>query len=715
MKRLVFLFLVLVLLSSSAYSAGLFTFLNKNRLVFYQTAGTDIDTNAETACAVGEVLYGDGSCAVPAGGAGDVNGEDISPQSVDIDANLGVQGDANFHDTIGVSSGTWLYGDLFGTDGTTKLFWDNDMGAFMAGFDPSATGWYSSAFGQGTQAIGDYSTAFGLDTTARGTYSFIVGEDGTADGFYSFAANYDNIAGGAASTALGYKTTAAGAASLSGGYSTGVRNIFALGEGSLAFGYSDANMIAKGKGSIALGYNAFAMNDYLITLSRDVNIVNDLNVGGDLNVAGDANLFNASAVSLHIDDNLHLTGTELYSTDTINAGKLCLAGNQTTGVKENLCFTQNNGWTTIGSDTGQVTTEWKMSFKLTDNYRVGLGTSNDFAQVWDTQGAQDFLRMSVDVGSAAQSGAIIIDNLATWYGRAMPQQYFDNPTLGIHSGAAVTEQTLYLQHDGTNGRIWLPIGKGDLMLDANTLVTGDLNVFRDLNVAGDGNIAGTLFTDNFCLTADTCYTDLDAVFQDDIGADCNPTFFVKGVDEDGTLDCGQPPGSSGLSDTFCVSSEGTEAGDFCVENYCAITVVDGAIQSTNCATGATTPLLFDWNGTYMRKVAANLFELKGVAMIPLEGYDVDSNFTFTILNPTTEREYFDYIYLNQRCHFTKQMGYKSYLPDQEPLGKDDELYIYLDTNGSGTFSFSDISIPAKCEGAEFINYQLEIDGYYENV
>ena len=251
------------------------------------------------------LFTGDGSGLTGVTASADINGEDVRLNNVEIDANLGVQGDANFHSAVGVSSGTWLYGDLFATDGTTKLFWDNDMGAFMAGFNPSATGWYSAAFGQGTEALGDYSTAFGLDTTARAMYSFVVGQDSTTNGAYSFAANYDNIAEGAASTAFGYKTNAIGVGSFAGGYSFGTENIYALGDGSMAFGYSDANLVAGGKGSIALGYNAFAMSDYLITLSRDVNIVNDLNVGGDLNVLGNLGVaqltFLQNYLTLHAD------------------------------------------------------------------------------------------------------------------------------------------------------------------------------------------------------------------------------------------------------------------------------------------------------------------------------------------------------------------------------------------------------------------------------
>jgi len=34
---------------------------------------------------------------------------------------------------------------------------------------------------------------------------------------------------------------------------------------------------------------------------------------------------------------------------------------------------------------------------------------------------------------------------------------------------------------------------------------------------------------------------------------------------------------------------------------------------------------------------------------------------------------------------------------------------------NGTFSFSNIDIPLACEDADFINYQLEIGGYYEKV
>ena len=58
------------------------------------------------------VFFGDGSGLTNVSATSDVNGQDVRLNNVEIDANLGVQGDANFYSSLGVSSGVWLGADL---------------------------------------------------------------------------------------------------------------------------------------------------------------------------------------------------------------------------------------------------------------------------------------------------------------------------------------------------------------------------------------------------------------------------------------------------------------------------------------------------------------------------------------------------------------------------------------------------------------------------
>ena len=128
------------------------------------------------------------------------------------------------------------------------------------GYDTTASGAYSSAFGQSTTASGSHSTAFGNLSTATAFTSFSAGSDSHANGAASIAlgsgANAQNdyavaIGNGAtasaeSSVALGYNVTASGV------YSTAMGiNSFANGQGSTAMG---SGTIASDYASLAIGY-----------------------------------------------------------------------------------------------------------------------------------------------------------------------------------------------------------------------------------------------------------------------------------------------------------------------------------------------------------------------------------------------------------------------------------------------------------------------------
>ena len=223
--------------------------------------------------------------------------------------------------------------------------------------------------------------------------------------------------------------------------------------------------------------------------------------------------------------------------------------------------------------------------------------------------------------------------------------------------------------------------------------------------AGDGNASsicdGTqtyLDGDGNCDTLNDLndFTDTGNIYQNDVYQSCSAGYSIRAISDAGAVTCeydNYGSGCTGESGTVCVCECGGEP--------------------------PATPYLYDWNGTFMRKIANNLLELRGVSMIPLEGYNVKSNFTFTILNNDSEIEYFDYVALNQRCHFggidKGKMRYKQYSSNIYELAKDNDYYLFLETGDFWTFSFSSVIIPEFCKTADFITYQLEVSGYYEKV
>lgn len=90
---------------------------------------------------------------------------------------------------------------------------------------------------------------------------------------------------------------------------------------------------------------------------------------------------------------------------------------------------------------------------------------------------------------------------------------------------------------------------------ANYNVSGLLNItnitVRDVNALGYIELGGVRETAWPVNTTDQMFDAVDNLtFQYEIGADCSPGDFVKGVDNDGTLDCDTPVGGGGGGDKF---------------------------------------------------------------------------------------------------------------------------------------------------------------------
>ncbi len=122
---------------------------------------------------------------------------------------LAVNGQLNVSNDFLVGASTLDWGS--GTE--TKLFFDEDKGAFRAGaastssWDESNLGLYSFAFGRYTTASGDYSAAWGA-SSATEDYATSWGYDTRASGFTATAWGDDSRATGNTTTAWGYGSIA---------------------------------------------------------------------------------------------------------------------------------------------------------------------------------------------------------------------------------------------------------------------------------------------------------------------------------------------------------------------------------------------------------------------------------------------------------------------------------------------------------------------------
>ncbi len=134
--------------------------------------------------------------------------------------------------------------------GSRMMFYPGKA-AFRAGrvistsWDNPYVGFFSTAFGQNTQASGESSTAIGRNSAATGNYATVIGNASTAAGENSFATGLVARTLGLTSISMGHYTDARGDYSIALGYITE-----AAGEASVSMG---ANTNSPGYASTAMG------------------------------------------------------------------------------------------------------------------------------------------------------------------------------------------------------------------------------------------------------------------------------------------------------------------------------------------------------------------------------------------------------------------------------------------------------------------------------
>lgn len=162
----------------------------------------------------------------------------------------------------------------------TRLMWYPEKGAFRVGtttydeWDVNKIGINSIAMGNATTASGYYSTAMGQGTIASNNQSTALGQLTTASGISSTAIGAGAIASGPISTAIGYATTAKSLGEIAlGAYNTDYTPIapngwnasdrlLSIGNGNFSTGNSDAMVILKG-GNVGIGISSPAASAQL--------------------------------------------------------------------------------------------------------------------------------------------------------------------------------------------------------------------------------------------------------------------------------------------------------------------------------------------------------------------------------------------------------------------------------------------------------------------
>ena len=170
-----------------------------------------------------------------------------------------------------------------------------------------------------------------------------------------------------------------------------------------------------------------------------------------------------SGGSILIRDAMRL-GNEKGVALTASAGTLTLTGIGNTNnedFKIDLEGTSNQ--VNLSSSTGpQILQLTALSLVMQDDRSMLMGNGSDARIEWDTAETNDSLKITTDVGSAAQSGNILIvedADLNTNFGASIRA----NPTLRIQSAdATTTSDYLALYHDQTNPTIEL--GNGTLQI-----------------------------------------------------------------------------------------------------------------------------------------------------------------------------------------------------------------------------------------------------------
>lgn len=168
----------------------------------------------------------------------------------------------------------------------SRMMWLPSIPAFRAGsitgtsplsWDDLSVGINSTAFGQNTTASGTYSFAAGNSTQATGDAATAFGENTTASGIYSFAAGSRAQATGNAATAFGLVTAASGIQSFASGNNTTASGNNSVAIGSFVSTNGKSGSFIYGDASTIFPTNNTADNQFTVRATGGTNFITTAN------------------------------------------------------------------------------------------------------------------------------------------------------------------------------------------------------------------------------------------------------------------------------------------------------------------------------------------------------------------------------------------------------------------------------------------------------
>lgn len=158
--------------------------------------------------------------------------------------------------------------------------------------------------------------------------------------------------------------------------------------------------------------------------------------------------------------------------------------------------------------------------------------------------------------------------------------------------------------------------------------------------------------------------------------------------------------------------------DAITNDVCFNTTTNEVVYAAGISCAEATPILQNKLGKELRKVASNLRELEGVSKIRLDGYDAESDFSFILANEENETQYYDAVFLNERCHVNGTMFVsKKYSITESGFNSEawetkDGLYLQLNEGEGNPFTFEQ---PASSASCDYVDFELEVHGFYEKL
>ncbi len=301
-------------------------------------------------------------------------------------------------------------------------------GSLTTGFNNTASGLYSVAFGQLTRASGPQSFAVGYNNTAQNNESIALGSESNAYGHASLACGFFNNSFGNYSSTFGHHSIATGEASTV----FGQYNIYDNSK-ILIIGTGTGTSISQRNNGLTLDYSANLYLDGDASFNSNVEVNGDLTVNGTLSMNGAFTIPNTDG---SVDQVLKTNGSGVLSWTTIDPALSfgpAVSNNQVTDNEHHSWL----GYNSLSVGSRSVTLGWKSgggNDSACYGKYAGFGGGNSICAVGTSALGHGAGNCATAMGQAAGghiagTGSV---NLGYWAGQTTSQQYSVN--IGYYSG-----------------------------------------------------------------------------------------------------------------------------------------------------------------------------------------------------------------------------------------------------------------------------------------